>query len=104
MGSCSEAELCPMEAMWQYLRLRGSVAKQLFCHLGRAPLTKHQFWAVISKVFGQLGLEGFQFGIHSFWIDAKSTAAAIGYLSSGFSGLGAGSQQPLLYLACSVFK
>lgn len=80
LETCSDVKLCPVQALQEYLSLRGDTETPLFVHMDGSPLTRHQFWMVTSKVLASLGLAGVKFGTHSFWIGGTSMATAVGYL------------------------
>lgn len=88
LGYCELEDLCPVRALRKFISLRGSSPGLLFCHLGGAPLTKHQFWAVTTRALAKLGLCGVRFCTHSFRIGAASTAAAMGLPSSVIQHVG----------------
>lgn len=88
LHGCDDPKLCPIKALASFLEVRGQEAGFLFIHSDGSPLTKYQFWVVTSKALASLGLQGVQFGTHSFRIGAASTAAAMGYSSTQIQGLG----------------
>ncbi|XP_054852797.1 uncharacterized protein LOC129341561 isoform X1 [Eublepharis macularius] len=88
LGSCADAELCPVRGLRAYLEKRGDGEGLLFRHCDESPLTRYQFWSVTGRALAKLGLEGFKFGTHSFRIGAASTAAAMGYTDAAIRRVG----------------
>lgn len=68
-----------MEAICNFLQLRGTVDGPLFCHRDWAPITQFWFWTITSRALARMGLLGVRFGPHSFRIGAASMVAAMGY-------------------------
>lgn len=77
-----------MWAVGQYLAVRGGEPGYFFKHEDHAPLTRYQFWVVTAKALGNIGLNGVQFGTHSFCTGAASTAAQMGYPETRIKAVG----------------
>ena len=86
---CSVSEICPVQAMVEYLRHRGNVQGFFSpCHKDGYPLTRYQLWKLTQQALGQLGLQGWCFCTHSFHIGAASTAAILGYSPEAIKRIG----------------
>ena len=81
-------ELCPVEALMAYLRVRGSQPGPLFMWENRQPLTRDQFVKEVRKVLKKASLPAEQFAGHSFRIGAATTAATVGVEDSLIQTLG----------------
>ncbi|XP_067326779.1 integrase/recombinase xerD homolog [Anolis sagrei] len=88
LTQCSAADLCPIQALSQYIAARKPSQGYFFCHQDGSPLTRYQFWTITSKALKALGLPQHKFGTHSFRIGAASTASGLGYGSETIKSLG----------------
>lgn len=52
LGLCNDPDLYPVLAVGNFMGCRGTGEGPLFCHKGRDPLTKFQFWSVTTKALG----------------------------------------------------
>ncbi len=68
---------CPVKAMLDYLRIRGSTPGDLFIHPGGNSITKKDFSSLLNLSTSFIGLRGF-LTPHSFRIGAATHAAASG--------------------------
>lgn len=84
----SNTALCPIEALQQYLAIRGREKNNLFHHRDGTSLIRYQFWAVMKEALERMGLHRCQFSTHFFRIGDMSTAVALGYSSDDTGKLG----------------
>lgn len=70
-------DLCPVQAMFQYLRMRGDGEGALFKHEEGSPFTKPQFVMEVKKALESLGYCKAEYSGHSFRAGAATTAAAL---------------------------
>ena len=63
---------CPLKALVDYCRIRGSQLDQLFCHQNIAPVTVNQFNSELSRCLKFCGLDPSRYKGHSFRIGAVS--------------------------------
>lgn len=88
LSTCGDQQLCPVVALQNYMGTRGWAVGFLFRHQDGTSLTKHQFWAITSRVLTRLDLAGVKFGTHSFTISAASTALVLDYRATSIQYLG----------------
>ena len=69
--------VCPVEAMLNYLELRGGHSGPLFIYSNGRPLSRSFLTGKLRKLLDAAGITGY-FGSHSFRIGAATTAAAAG--------------------------
>ena len=81
-------ELSPVKVIGAYLGLRGQGQDYFFMHEDETPLMKYQFWKMTDLALGKVGIQGLNFGTHSFRIGAASTAATLGYQPDDIKRLG----------------
>lgn len=86
--TCSDARLCPVQALSHWKSLLGDRKGPLFQHESGLPLTQYQFWAVLRKALRAAGLPERDYGTHSFRIGAASAAAELGFGSHELQRLG----------------
>lgn len=79
---------CPVGLAASYSRSRPSGGSQWLLHRDGAPLTRFQFGAVLKVCLSQLGLEGKEYGTHSFRIGAATCAAVAGLPAADIQALG----------------
>ena len=79
VDSSSDLNLCPVNAMVQYMEARPTCQGPLFIHFNKEPLTYFQVNHVLKKAINILGLSAKNFSSHSFRIGA-ATAASLGGL------------------------
>lgn len=72
-----EGILCPVAGLIDYLAVRPKIKGPLFIHLGKNPLTRYQFSAILEKALHVLGVEG-HYRAHSFRIGAATLAFEAG--------------------------
>ena len=70
--------LCPVRAMFDFLKIRTPVSGPLFSHFGGTPLACTQVNHVLKKGVTLLGLSPNDFSSHSFRIGAATSAAMCG--------------------------
>lgn len=70
--------VCPVEAVLQYMQRRPPVNGPLLCHLDGKPLSRAQFSAVLKRILAMLGVNYKLFSTHSFRIGAATSAAMYG--------------------------
>ena len=80
--------LCPVQALLNYLTIRGKSPGPLFHSQDRSPLTKAAFTSRFRAILHQAGIDGSAYAGHSFRIGAASTAAANGVEDSLIQTLG----------------
>lgn len=71
-------DLCPIQALKDYMSIRPSVQGPLFIHFYTKPLTKVQVNKVLKKCVLTLGLPTEDYSSHSFRIGAATSAAIQG--------------------------
>ncbi|XP_072032790.1 integrase/recombinase xerD homolog [Amphiura filiformis] len=71
-------DLCPVEAMDKFLKIRPKIEGPLFIHFNSKPMTSGQFTAVLRKALTVIGLNPANFSGAQFRIGAMTTAAARG--------------------------
>ena len=82
-------ELCPVQALFGYLQLRGGVSGPLFMHQDSTPLTCSVFVKAIRSTLEELGYTNpLQYSGHSFRAGAATTAAAMNVEDSIIKTLG----------------
>ena len=81
IDNAARVELCPVNAMIQYLRARPHSRGPLFIHFNGDSLTYYQFNYVLKKAIKVIGLVPNNFSSHSFRIGA-ATAASVGGMSN----------------------
>ena len=69
------SEVCPVEAMLNYTRLRPTVTGPLFIFASGKPLTKQNLTFETRKLLNQAGLNASNYAGHSRRIGAATTAA-----------------------------
>ena len=84
----SENDLCPVEALMQYLRRRGTRQGPLFQWKNGSPLTRMQFVTEVRRALSEAGLPAQNYAGHSFRIGAATTAATLGVEDSTIQTLG----------------
>ena len=80
--------LCPVTAMVQYIKERGSQPGAFFLSPAKTALTKAQFVSRIRAILQLLGLPHCDYAGHSFRIGAATTAASMGVEDSMIQTLG----------------
>ena len=81
-------ELCPVQALVSYLRVRGKTPGPVFRQRDGRPLVKGEFVRWVQQALQQLGLEERGFTGHSFRVGAATTAAAKGMEDSVIKAMG----------------
>ena len=71
-------DVCPAQAMAQYLQVRPELPGALFRHFNGSCFSRYQFQAVLKKAAAHLGWETAGFSSHSFRIGVATTAALSG--------------------------
>ena len=66
---------CPVQAMFDYCKLRGTQAGPLFCHSDMRPITVGQFNTELHRCLSFCGLDTSRYKGHSFRIGAARHAA-----------------------------
>ena len=74
----TNAALCPVAAMLNYLTVRPATAGPLFVHADGAPLLKNQFVGGVRRALAAANLDPSKYSGHSFRIGAATSAAAAG--------------------------
>lgn len=69
--------MCPVAGLIDYLAVRPKIKGPLFIHLGKNPLTRYQFSAILEKALHVLGVKG-HYRAHSFRIGAATSAFEAG--------------------------
>ena len=77
LGS-TNADLCPVAALLDFLAVRGSSPGPLFQLENSNPLRRKEFASHVQKTLSSSGLDGLCFNSHSFRIGAATTASAAG--------------------------
>jgi len=81
-------DLCPIQAIVEYTRSRGTQAGPFFVFPDGTPLKKPTFVAEVRKAIQQAGLEAQDYAGHSFRIGAATAAAQAGMEDSLIQTLG----------------
>ena len=84
----SDASVCPVIAIAEFLSVRGCFAGPLFTHFNREPLTRSQFAYIMREGIRVLGLPTDGFTPHSFRIGAATSAALCGIPDAEIQALG----------------
>lgn len=80
--------MCPVQAMVDYCKLRGSKAGPLFCQADSSPITAGQFNAELRRCLLFCGLDTSRYKGHSFRIGAACHAAEKGFSDAQIRALG----------------
>ena len=81
-------DLCPISAMLNFLKVRGSRPGPLFCRKSGTPLSKSRFVDSVRSALTKANLPADVFAGHSFRIGAATTAASAGICDSSIQSLG----------------
>ena len=81
-------DLCPVQALLEYLSLRGREPRPLFLWSDGKPVTKTRLVEEVRLALRGAGLPGKEFAGHSFRIGAAMTASAAGVDDSTIQALG----------------
>ena len=82
---------CPVQAILDYCKLRGTKAGPLFCHRDTSPIKVGQFNTELHLCLSFCGLDTSRYKGHSFRIGAACHAAEKGFFSAQIQrGLAAG--------------
>ena len=65
-------EVCHVEAVLQYLSVRGAAPGPLFLSDNHKPLTPAAFSSAVSRLLEELGLQAAHYNTHSSWIGAAT--------------------------------
>lgn len=84
----SEANLCPVSAVRQFVSIRPPWQGLFFRHYGGEPLTSQQFTQKLKVCVGILGLPQNRFSAHSFRIGAATSAAMAGMSDEQIKNMG----------------
>ena len=79
---------CPVQAMLDYCKLRGTHAGPLFCHSDTSPITVGQFNTELHRCLSFCGLDTSRYKGHSFRIGAACHAAEKGFSDAQIRTLG----------------
>ena len=82
------AQFCPVQAILEYLALRGNRLGPLFCHCSLAPITADQFNTQLHRCLSFCSLDTRRYKGHSFRIRAASHAADKGFSDTQICTLG----------------
>ena len=82
------AQFCPVQALLEYLALRGNRPGPLFCHCSLAPITADQFNTQLHRCLSFCGLETRRYKGHRFRLGAASHAADKGFSDTQIRTLG----------------
>ena len=81
-------DLCPITAILNFLKVRGSHPGPLFCWQSGSPLSKPSFVDRVRSALTTANLPADNFAGHSFRIGAATTAASAGICDSSIQSLG----------------
>ena len=84
----SFTELCPVEAIMAYLRIRGNTVGPFFQFHDGTPLSREQLVTRVRQALLSAGKDPASYSSHSFRIGATSTAAEMGVEDSLIKILG----------------
>ncbi len=84
----TEADLCPVAALLDYLSSRGDSPGPLFVFSDGSPLHRSRFVQEVQRALSASGLTGLNFNSHSFRIGAATSAGAAGVPESTIKVLG----------------
>ena len=80
--------LCPVQALWQYLALRGPTPGPLFIQSSGTPLSRKFLVDQLHQALLMAGIDASSYNSHSFHIGAATTAAKQGIEDSLIQTLG----------------
>ena len=99
----TKKDLCPVLALMDYLRVRGSGPGPLFKCRNGDTLTKPMFVKWVQQALTKLGYDRRDYAGHSFRVGAATTAASVGVQDSIIKAMGRWeSSAYLLYMRISV--
>ena len=81
-------DLCPVDALLDYLGRRGNLAGPLFCLETGPPLQRRSFTAQVQQALSASGVDGSLFNGHSFRLGAATSASIAGVSESIIKRLG----------------
>ena len=81
-------DLCPVDALLDYLGRRGNLAGPLFCLQNGQPLQRRSFSAQVQQALSVSGVDGSLFNGHSFRLGAATSASMAGVSESTIKLLG----------------
>ena len=85
---CTGTDLCPVDALLDYLGRRGNLAGPLFCLETGPPLQRRSFTAQVQQALSASGVDGSLFNGHSFRLGAATSASIAGVSESIIKRLG----------------
>ncbi|CAG2196532.1 unnamed protein product [Mytilus edulis] len=71
--------VCPVQIMANFIKVRPPYLGPLFCHFDGSPLTRYQFSALLKRSLSVIGIENNGFKSHSFRIGMATTCALEGH-------------------------
>ena len=74
----TDSEVCPVQAILQYLSVRGATPGPLFLSEHQKPLTRAMFSSALSSRLRELGLQASLYNTHSFRIGGATSAKEAG--------------------------
>ena len=87
LGKTTHA-VCPVDALVQYLAIRGGIPGPLFLLDNNQSLTRASFSSALKKAFQELHMDHQQFNTHSFRIGAATSAKRAGVSDSHLKAMG----------------
>ena len=84
----SDSSICPVVAMHEYMKLRGSSEGPLFCYLNGKAVTRNFFAQKLKFCLNFCGFDTKMFKCHSFRIGGASYFSSLGYSDDQIKKLG----------------
>ena len=81
-------KFCPVLALKNYLRMRGTLPVPLFLNSDKSPVTRSKFGKVLKDVAQLAGFDQKRIKSHSFRIGAATTAAGLGFSEDQIKRMG----------------
>ncbi|VDI73212.1 Hypothetical predicted protein [Mytilus galloprovincialis] len=84
----SDFNICPVNLVSEFIKLRPPVLGPLFCHFDGSPLSRYQFVTLLKKAIDLSGIDQTRYSSHSFRIGAATTLSMDGVSDSEIMRLG----------------
>lgn len=88
--------VCPVQIMANFIKVRPPYLGPLFCHFDGSPLTRYQFSALLKRSLSVIGIENNGFKSHSFRIGMATTCALEGISDEQIKEMGRWKSQAFL--------
>ncbi|XP_063423640.1 uncharacterized protein LOC134707625 isoform X2 [Mytilus trossulus] len=84
----SDLNICPVNLVSEFIKLRPPVLGPLFCHFDGSPLSRYQFVTLLKNAIDLSGIDKTRYSSHSFRIGAATTLSMDGVSDSEIMRLG----------------